>query len=132
MKRLGPVEAKREFMYTFWKARDENPSDERNQYFLDYLKRITESNDKYSAAKKNGWKTDRGRVYLVYGRPSEIERYPNQIESKPYEIWRYESLEGGVVFVFGDVSGYNDYQLLHSTKRGELRDDSWIRRIAVQ
>ncbi|MDH3267805.1 MAG: GWxTD domain-containing protein [Ignavibacteria bacterium] len=129
---LSTVEAKREFMYTFWKARDENPSDERNQYFLDYLKRITESNDKYSAAKKSGWKTDRGRVYLVYGPPSEIERYPNQIESKPYEIWIYESLEGGVVFVFGDVSGYNDYQLLHSTKRGELRDDSWIRRIAVQ
>lgn len=128
---LSTVEAKREFTYTFWRARDENPSDERNQYFLDYLKRISESNDKYSAAKKDGWKTDRGRVYLIYGPPSEIERYPNQIESKPYEIWRYESLEGGVSFVFGDVTGYNDYQLLHSTKRGELRDDSWQRRIAV-
>ena len=128
---LSTTEAKREFMYTFWRARDENPSDERNQYFLDYLKRLAESNDKYSAAKKDGWKTDRGRVYLIYGPPSEIERYPNQIESKPYEIWRYESLEGGVSFVFGDVTGYNDYQLLHSTKRGELRDDYWQRRIAI-
>lgn len=129
---LSTVEAKREFMYTFWKARDENPSDDRNQYFLDYIKRIAESNDKFTAAKKDGWKTDRGRVYLIYGPPSEIERYPNQIESKPYEIWKYESLEGGVVFVFGDVTGYNDYQLLHSTKRGELRDDYWQRKIAVQ
>jgi GWxTD domain-containing protein len=129
---LTTVEAKREFMYTFWKARDENSSDERNQYFQDYLKRIAESNDRFTAAKKDGWKTDRGRVYLVYGPPTEIERYPNEIESKPYEIWRYESLEGGVVFVFGDITGYNDYQLLHSTKRGELRDDYWQRRIAVQ
>ena len=129
---LTTVEAKREFMYTFWKARDENSSDERNQYFQEYLKRIAESNDRFTAAKKDGWKTDRGRVYLVYGPPTEIERYPNEIESKPYEIWRYESLEGGVVFVFGDITGYNDYQLLHSTKRGELRDDYWQRRIAVQ
>ena len=129
---LTTVDAKREFMYTFWKARDENPSDDRNQYFLDYLKRINEANDRFTAAKKDGWKTDRGRVYLVYGPPSEIERYPNQIETKPYEIWRYESLEGGVIFVFGDVTGYNDYQLLNSTKRGELRDDYWQRRIIVQ
>ena len=129
---LSTVEAKREFMYTFWKARDENPSDDRNQYFQDYLKRVAESNDKFTAAKKDGWKTDRGRVYLVYGPPSQIDRYPNQIETKPYEIWTYETLEGGVVFVFGDVSGYNDYQLLHSTKRGELRDEMWQRRIMVQ
>jgi GWxTD domain-containing protein len=128
---LSTVEAKREFMYTFWRARDENPSDDRNQYYQDYLKRIAESNAKFTAAKKDGWKTDRGRVYLIYGPPSEIERYPNQIETKPYEIWRYESLEGGVSFVFGDVTGFNDYQLLHSTKRGELRDDNWQRRIAV-
>jgi GWxTD domain-containing protein len=129
---LTTVEAKREFMYTFWRARDENPSDERNQYFQNYLKRLAESNDKYTAAKKDGWKTDRGRVYLVYGPPSQIDRYPNETETKPYEIWTYETLEGGVVFVFGDISGFNDYQLLHSTKRGELRDDYWQRRIAVQ
>lgn len=129
---LTTVDAKREFMYTFWKARDENPSDDKNQYFQDYLKRIAEANDRFTAAKKDGWKTDRGRVYLIYGPPSEIERYPNQIETKPYEIWRYESIEGGVVFVFGDVTGYNDYQLLNSTKRGEIRDDYWQRRIMVQ
>lgn len=129
---LTTLEAKREFMYTFWKARDENPSDDKNQYYQDYLKRIGEANARYSAAKKDGWKTDRGRVYLIYGQPSEIERYPNQIETKPYEIWKYESLEGGVVFVFGDLTGFNDYQLLHSTKRGEFRDDYWQRRIVVQ
>jgi len=129
---LTTVDAKREFMFTFWKARDENQSDDKNQYYQDYLSRIAEANAKYSAAKKDGWKTDRGRVFLIYGKPSEIERYPNQIETKPYEIWKYESLDGGVVFVFGDITGYNDYQLLTSTKRGEMRDDNWQRRITVQ
>jgi GWxTD domain-containing protein len=129
---LTTVDAKREFMYTFWKDRDENQSDDKNQYFQDYLARLNDANAKFSAAKKDGWKTDRGRVFLIYGPPSEIERYPNQIETKPYEIWKYESLDGGVIFVFGDITGYNDYQLLHSTKRGEMRDDYWQRRITVQ
>ena len=131
-KAISTVEAKREFIYTFWKARDENPSDERNQHYLNYVKRLEDCNARFSALGKEGWKTDRGRVYLVYGEPSEIERFPNQIETKPYEIWRYESIEGGVIFIFGDITGFSDYQLLHSTKRGELRDEYWVRRIAVQ
>jgi len=129
---LSTVEAKREFLFTFWKARDENPSDDRNDYFVNYLKRLEISSDRYSALGKKGWKTDRGRVFLIYGEPTEIERYPNELETKPYEIWRYDSIEGGAIFVFGDITGFNDYQLLHSTKRGELRDDYWIRRISVQ
>ena len=80
---------------------------------------------------KEGWKTDRGRVYLIYGGPDEIERFPNEIETRPYEIWHYESVEGGVIFVFADITGFGSYQLVHSTKRGELRDDSWVRRITV-
>ncbi|MHA1988555.1 MAG: hypothetical protein ACW98D_18135, partial [Promethearchaeota archaeon] len=71
-------------------------------------------------------------VHIMYGEPTEIERYPNQIESRPYEIWSYDSLEGGVVFIFADLTGFSDYQLVHSTKRGELRDDNWQRRIVVR
>ena len=131
-KALSTEDAKREFIYNFWKARDENPSDERNENYLNYVKRVNESNAKFSALGQQGWKTDRGRVFTVYGEPTEIQRYPNQTDSKPYEIWRYESIEGGVEFIFGDITGFNDYQLLHSTKRGELRDDYWQRRIAIQ
>jgi GWxTD domain-containing protein len=130
-KSLSTVEAKREFIYKFWKARDENTSNPKGSY-QNYMKRINESNDRFSAMGKEGWKTDRGRVFLVYGEPSEIQRYPNQTDVKPYEIWQYENIEGGVMFVFGDLTGFSDYQLLHSTKRGELRDDYWQRRIAVQ
>ncbi len=124
--------AKRKYLTEFWKARDEDPSDDMNHYLKDYLRRIKESNLKYKALSKEGWKTDRGRVYLVYGSPSEIDRYPNQTESRPYEIWYYHDIEGGVQFNFGDISGFSDYVLLHSTKRGELRDDNWQRRIVIR
>jgi GWxTD domain-containing protein len=130
-KALTTVEGKREFMFNFWRARDENNADDRNDFYMKYLERINESNAKFSAMGKDGWRTDRGRVYLIYGEPSEIERYPNQTETRPYEIWHYEYLEGGVEFIFGDLTGFSDYQLLHSTKRGELRDEYWLRRIAI-
>jgi GWxTD domain-containing protein len=131
-KALSTEEAKREFIYTFWKARDENPADDRNENYLNYVKRVNDSDARFSALGKKGWKTDRGRVFIIYGEPSEIQRYPNTTDARPYEIWRYESLEGGVEFIFGDLTGFSDYQLLHSTKRGELRDDYWQRRIAIQ
>lgn len=124
--------AKSKFLTDFWKARDKDPSDENNQYLKDYIRRIKESNIRFKSISRPGWKTDRGRIYMIYGAPSEIDRYPNQTESRPYEIWNYNEIEGGVEFVFGDVTGFSDYQLLHSTKRGEMRDDRWQRRIVVQ
>ncbi len=129
---ISSEQAKREFMQKFWNKRDQNPNDNTNRYYQNYMRRIDECNAKYKAGKKDGWKTDRGRVYLKYGEPSEIERFPNEIQTRPYEIWHYNDLEGGVYFIFGDLTGFNDYQLLHSTKRGEIRDDSWARRITVQ
>ena len=131
-KSLSTVEAKREFTYNFWKTRDENPVTGKKESYQTYLKRVEECNARFKGMGKEGWQTDRGRVFLVYGEPSEIERYPNETDKKPYEIWHYNDIEGGVIFVFGDITGFNDYQLLHSTKRGEMRDDYWIRRIMVQ
>ena len=130
-KLLSTVEAKREFIYNFWKNRDENPSFDNKISYQTYIKRIAECNARFAAIGKEGWQTDRGRVYMIYGEPSEIERFPNETNTKPYEIWHYNEIEGGVVFIFGDITGFNDYQLLHSTKRGEIRDDYWMRRIAV-
>ena len=130
--KLSTENAKRKYLTDFWKARDEDPSDDINHYLKDYMRRIKESNITYKALSKEGWQTDRGRVYLIYGQPSEIDRYPNQTETRPYEIWNYYDIEGGVQFIFGDITGFSDYMLLHSTKRGELRDDGWQRRIVVR
>lgn len=129
--KLKGEESKREFLYDFWNVRDNNPSTTENEYFYEYLKRIELSNQRYNSMQKQGWKTDRGRVFIIYGEPSEIERYPNQIESRPYEIWYYNEIEGGIYFIFADLTGFSEYTLVHSTKRGELRDDNWGRRIII-
>jgi GWxTD domain-containing protein len=129
--KLKGEDSKREFLFDFWNARDMVLSTSDNEYFYEYLKRIDLSNQRYNTMQKLGWKTDRGRIFIIYGEPSEIERYPNQIESRPYEIWHYNELEGGVYFVFADLLGFSDYILVHSTKRGELRDDNWARRIII-
>ena len=122
-------DGKRQFLYEFWKKRDTDVSTSENEAFREYLIRIDESNKRFGTMSKIGWKTDRGRIYILYGEPSEIERFPNQMDKKPYEIWHYNDLEGGVIFVFADLSGFSDYMLIHSTMRGELRDDNWQNRI---
>lgn len=129
--KLSGVEGKREFLFTFWNGRDSNPSTPENEFFFSYLQRIESANQRFSSMQRAGWKTDRGRVFIIYGEPSEIERYPNQIESRPYEIWYYNEIEGGVYFVFADLTGFSEYTLVHSTKRGELRDDNWGRRTVI-
>lgn len=127
--KLTSVEGKRDFLLKFWKRRDQDPSTPVNEFKNQYMERVRLSDEKYGTINKKGMKTDRGRVYILYGEPDEIDRYPNDMDKKPYEVWHYNSIEGGVVFIFGDISGFSDYQLLHSTKRGELRDDEWARRI---
>ena len=129
--KINTTEGKREFLYNFWKDRDNDPSTPGNEFYKLYLTKVTLSNQRYGSLSRIGWKSDRGRVFIMHGEPSEIERYPNQVDTKPYEIWYYNELEGGVIFVFGDLTGFSDYTLLHSTLRGELRDDNWIRRITT-
>ncbi|NUN10114.1 MAG: GWxTD domain-containing protein [Ignavibacteriaceae bacterium] len=127
--KLSEPEAKRNFLFTFWKSRDQVVETPDNEFKNEYWRRVKYANDHYATFQKKGWLTDRGRVYIMYGEPSEVERYPNQVDTKPHEIWTYNSLEGGVVFVFADLTSFSDYQLLHSTLRGELRDDNWRRKI---
>ena len=124
------IEAKRQFVYDFWKSRDKVTSTPGEDTFREYLLRVEQSNHRFGSSSKIGWKTDRGRVYILYGEPSEIERFPNQMDTKPYEIWHFNDIEGGVIFVFADLSGFSDYMLIHSSKRGELQDDNWQNRIS--
>ncbi|HSD62268.1 MAG TPA: GWxTD domain-containing protein [Ignavibacteriaceae bacterium] len=126
---LNTTKAKRDFLDNFWKKRDSNPSTERNEYYESYFQRIDYANKNFSRIKTPGWKTDRGRIYIQYGVPTEIDRYPNAIDRKPYEVWVYSDIEGGVEFIFGDLTGLSNYQLLHSTKKGEINDPYWERRI---
>lgn len=131
-KKLVNEDGKRQFMNEFWKLRDQVADTPQNEYYLTYMQRVEIANQRFATLSRAGWKTDRGRVYLIYGEPTEIERYPSQVETRPYEIWQYTDIEGGVFFVFADLLGFSDYALVHSTKRGELRDDNWTRRIYMR
>jgi len=111
--------------------RDQIPETPKNEFKEEYLERVKVVDNKYKTFVKRGVETDRGRVYLQYGEPDEVDNYPNEYNMKPYEIWNYYSIEGGVIFIFGDITGYNNYELINSTKRGEIRDDTWQRRITV-
>ncbi len=122
---LTNEEGKRQFLSKFWAkilgGRLGRPPMDR----LQYLSRVEQANEMYATVGKKGWQTDRGRVYILYGKPDDIERFPSISEYKPYEIWRYHKIENGVEFVFIDRLGFGNYLLYHSTKRGELRDDNW-------
>lgn len=125
--KLSSVDEKRRFMFNFWKRRDPDPSSLQNSFKIEYLKRITEANKLFKDSFKDGWRTDRGRIYVLYGKPESIDRYPFEQDKVGYEIWSYPGLEGGVICVFGEVqpSGSGIYELIHSTIRGELRNDNW-------
>ncbi len=91
----------------------------------EYLRRVSSANARFHAPGRGGWRSDRGRVFLLYGEPDDIERYPSKTDTKPYEIWHYYHIESGVEFDFVDRSGFGDYLLVNSTKRGEIADDQW-------
>jgi len=127
MSQLTDEESKRQFLQAFWGRREAASEIKGTPKRADYLQRVTFANENYSHFQKAGWQTDRGRVFIVYGPPDQVERHPSEVDSKPYEVWSYFQIESGVEFVFLDKTGFGDYELVHSTKRGELRDDDWER-----
>lgn len=124
---LTTIDQKRKFMYNFWKNRDDNPSTPQNEFKLKYLLRILEANKLFKESFKDGWRTDRGRIYIVYGKPDSREVFPFEPNTKGYEIWTYDALEGGTMCVFIELLsvGSGDYELVHSTLKNELRNENW-------
>lgn len=97
----------REFL-RFWKDKDPSPGTPRNELMREYYNRIKIANERYSHY-VDGWKTDMGMVYIIYGNPSSIERHPFESDSKPYEIWEY--YDSKKRFIFVDETGFGDYRL---------------------
>jgi GWxTD domain-containing protein len=123
------LEGMKKFLAEFWKRRDQDPSTPDNEYKRIYFENLQLANAQFSSNFKEGWRSDQGRVLLIYGKPDEIERNPNSISTQPYEIWHYYALEGGAIFVFGDLSGHGYFELLHSTYRNEIKDSNWQSRL---
>lgn len=123
--KLTDTKAKRTFLARFWsqRAAGELTRDE-------YRRRMDHVDRTYARGFRAGWKTDRGRIYLTYGAPDEIERFSSSSESNPYEIWHFNNLQGGVVFVFVDRNGLGEFSLVHSSHRNELHDENWFQEYA--
>ena len=91
-----------------------------------YKSRVEHANESFGMLGREGYRTDRGRVYIVYGPPDDIERHPNESDTKPYEIWTYNNIQGGVEFDFLQRIQGSDYELVNSTHRNELHDANWM------
>ncbi len=124
-----------QYFYNFWLKRNpSNPEEAWNKYLVE-VKKVEKE---YGTTIQRGYSTDRGRVYLQYGPPNTVSAFRNEPSSYPYEIWHYYVIQGSeinrrqsdkrFVFMNADLIGA-DYQLIHSTAYGELRDDRWQLRL---
>lgn len=104
--------AKETWFNNFWKERDPIPDTEENELQKEFYLRVDFANNYFTvnALDKEGWKTDRGNIYIKYGPPTDVERHLDQLNLPPYEIWYYEKLDRR--FFFEDKSGVRDFHLV--------------------
>jgi GWxTD domain-containing protein len=107
MQKADP-QARRKMFEDFWKKKDPTPSTDYNELMDEYYARVEYANKTFKHFSE-GWKTDRGMVYIIFGPPSSVERRPFDIDSKPYEVWTYYEINREFVFI--DQSGFGDYRL---------------------
>ena len=121
------IEGKRQIIAHFWDKRDSDFTTEVNEAKEEFDQKLAYVNENFQTTYNKGWATDMGRVLIIYGIPSEIERFPSSLEKKPYQIWHYYEVEGGVQFIFIDKTRFGMMELVHSTARNELQDYNWQR-----
>jgi GWxTD domain-containing protein len=131
---LTTVNAKQKYLFRFWLMRDPTPNTPVNERLDEYRKAIAYAKKHYTAPGfPEGWNTDRGRILLKYGFPTQIDRqYFNRDAANPHEIWFYNGVQGGVMFVFVDTRRNENFILVHSTAINEVRQENWYRLFALQ
>jgi GWxTD domain-containing protein len=125
-KKLKTDEEREQFIEQFWLRRDQTPETFDNETRDEYYRRIVQANEKFTSGIP-GWKTDRGRIYIMHGPPDEVEThamggtYLRDIEEGggrtntfPFERWRYRNVEGmgnNIILEFVDTSMSGEYRL---------------------
>jgi GWxTD domain-containing protein len=125
-KNLTTDEERDNFIEQFWLRRDPTPDTVENEYREDHYQRIAYANEHFASGIP-GWKTDRGRIYIMYGKADEIESHPSggsyqrpqeegggSTSTYPFEIWRYRYIEGignEVMLEFVDPTMSGEYHL---------------------
>ena len=125
-KKLQTDEERENFIELFWRRRDPDPDTDENEYREEYYERIAYANEHFTSGIP-GWKTDRGRIYIMWGKPDEIETHPaggqyerpsyeggGETSTYPFEIWFYRYLPGvgsGIEIEFVDPTGSGEYHI---------------------
>ncbi len=125
-KKLSNNAERDQFIENFWARRDPTPDTAENEYKEEHYRRIAYANEHFAAGMP-GWKTDRGRIYIMFGPPDSIDSHPmggpyqrsaeeggGQTETFPFEVWRYRYLEGigqEVEIEFVDDCGCGAYEM---------------------
>ncbi len=105
------------FIEAFWKHRDPTPGTPKNEFKEEHYRRIQYANSTLGrSAPIPGWKTDRGRFYILLGEPRDIERFSGEAEIYNTEVWFYQGLAtyglpAGFYLVFYQKGGSGDYVL---------------------
>lgn len=117
-----PESAQMNFLRQFWKAQDPTPNTPVNERLIQHLQRMHYVETNFSRTNtQEAIDTDRGRVYIKYGPPDDIERNASSAEDKASEVWHYGRYE----FIFRDANGLGVYRLVHSTYPGEVYNPDW-------
>lgn len=125
---LNTLRSRQRALFTYWKERDPDTTTAVNEYMNEYQKRIDYASKFFSRGDiMPGWKTERGRVLLKYGFPSNKEVYRAQGDKKAAEDWQYDELYGGCYFIFVDKYGDNSFQLVHSSAPKEIKNYNWYK-----
>jgi GWxTD domain-containing protein len=120
-------DGKLNFLQQWWREHDVDPQTLAIEYRLEMIKRYRFCNQYFSRyeGRNDGWSSDRGRIYMVYGPYEQIKDIPTPRTGEPFSLWYYHSLKEGKLFVFQDLRGDNEYTLVHSNMEGERFDETW-------
>ncbi|HHH81227.1 MAG TPA: GWxTD domain-containing protein [candidate division Zixibacteria bacterium] len=126
-KNLDPA-GKVRFWYNFWAKNDSNPETPENEFMQEFIARWDYANAAFAQGTKTpGWKTDRGRIYIVYGPPDNVERHTFSSGTNNWEVWYY--FDKNYYFIFADILGIGNMKLVDSNAPGEVHDRDWRNKI---
>jgi len=118
-------ELQRRFIHNYWTEAYPLDADKQFAYYKEEVEKVEQ---RYGSQMFDGFDTDRGRVHLQYGPPNDMIDGANEPGASPYQIWQYYQIgnQSNVQFVFYNPNfADNDYELIHSNARGEVRDERW-------
>jgi len=112
------------FIEAFWRHRDPTPGTPENEFKQEHYRRINYVNHFFGrTTPKAGWRTDRGRMYIILGEPQDLQRYEGKTQTYPTEVWFYQGktsqgLPPGFNLVFFQEGGTGEYRLYSPVKDG--------------